>query len=148
MRDEQFKKAATRYKYKYWKHKREVICDDMKCQAPKKTVCDSKNCPSTQSSDMQPVKPAMKSEDLWLREPATKSHSGLYSDKNCHSTRYFRKISRRPIRLMCGDDKSCQTTLGSNMWPVQTKFNHMQLTELARCFNTNCYKMQSDPEKR
>ena len=64
LRDEWFKKPATMYKYKYKKHQGEVICDDKKCQAPSKTVCAGKNCPSTLSSVMQPVKPAMKNEDL------------------------------------------------------------------------------------
>ena len=49
---------------------------------------------------------------------------------------------------MCGDDKNCQTTQSSNIQPVQPRFNHMWLAEPARCFNTNCYKMKSDPEKR
>ena len=112
------------------------------------TVCEGKNCPSTQSSDMWPLKPAMKYEDLWLREPATKSSSSSCSDKSCHSTRCFKKIIRSPMRPMCGDDKNCQTTQSSNRWPVQPKFKHMQLAEPAICFNTRCYKMQSDPERR
>ena len=136
------------YKNKYKTYQGEFICDDKKCQAPKKTVCEGKNCPSTQSSVIWPVKPTMKNEDLQLREPATKSSSSLCSDKNCHSTRCFKKITRSLMRPMCGDDKNCQTTQSYNMCPLQPKFNHMQLAEPAKCFNSSCYKMQSDPEKR
>ena len=146
LKDKQFKKPATMYKYK--KYQGEVIFDDKKHEALKKTVCEGKNCSFTQSSFMQPVKSAIQNEDLQLRQPATKSSSSLCSDKNYHSTRCFKKITRGPMRLMCGDDKNCQTTQSSNMWPVWPTFNHMQLAEPARCFNTNCYKILSNPEKR
>ena len=52
------------------------------------------------------------------------------------------------MRPMCGDDENYQTTQSSNMQPLQPKFNHMWLAEPARCFNTSCYKIQFDLEKR
>ena len=130
-RDEQFKKPATMYKYKYRKHQGEVICDDKKCQAPMKTVHKGKNCPSIQSSVMPPVKPIMKNEDLWLREAARKSSSSLCSDKNCHSARCFKKITRCPMRPMCSDDENCQSA--QCMWPKKPSSPVRQV-----CNDKNC----------
>ena len=71
--DEQFKKPATMYKYKYKKHQEEVICYDKQCQETKQSVCEGKKCPSTQCSDRWPVKPVMKNKDVQSREPATET---------------------------------------------------------------------------
>ena len=109
--DEQFKKPATMYKYKYNKYHEEFISYDKQCQETKQSVCEVKKCPSIQCSDRKPV---MKNKDMMSRELATETKSSLCNDKNCQSTRCFKKFTRcvnakSPVRPMCNDDKNCQS---------------------------------------
>ena len=62
---------------------------------------DDKNCQGNQNINMWPVKPEM---DMWLPKPAI---TRLCSDKNCQSTRCFKK--RCPVRPMYVYDKNCQS---------------------------------------
>ena len=90
----------------------------------------------------------MKNEDVWSREPETETKSSLCSDKNCQSTRCFKKFTRcvntkSPVRPKPSDDKNCHSV--QFMWPVKPN-SDVQLTEPAVYSNTR--KMQSDPKKR
>ena len=77
-------------------------------------MCEGKKCPSTQCSERQPMKPIMKNKDVQSREPSTETKSSLCNDKNCQSTRCFKKSTRSvntksPVRLICNGDRNCQS---------------------------------------
>ena len=119
--DEQLKKPVTKYKYKYQKHQEQVICQDKQSQETEQTVCESQESPSTQCCNRQPVKQGMKNNDVQSKEPATETKSILCSDKQCHSTRCFKKFTRSdniqsPVRPKYTYDKNCQF-----MQPVKPK---------------------------
>ena len=79
--------------------------DDKKCQFTqfyKNPVCgDYKNCQSTQYNYMWSAKPKM---DMQSVEPAT--YKNLCGDKNCQSTRCYKKKSL--VTPVC-NDKNCQS---------------------------------------
>ena len=144
--DKQFKKPDKKYKYKYKKHQEQVFCQDKQSQETEQTVCEGQESPSTQYCNRQPVKPGMKNKDVWSKELATETMSSLCSDKQCQSTRCFKKFTRSdniqqsPVRPRNTDDKNCQLML-----PVKPKIV-VQLAKPAVYENTR--KMQSDPKKR
>ena len=77
---------------------------DHKCQS---TMFSDKNCQETKLIHMWSLKPE-KSSIKWLPKPAVPDqYKKLCSDKNCQSTRCYRK--KHPVRPMCGDDKNCQS---------------------------------------
>ena len=92
--DEWLKKAVTKYKYQYKKQEEQVICQDKQSQQTEQTVSEGQESPSTQYCNRQPVKPGMKNKDVQSKEPATKTKSSLCSDKQCQSTRCFKKFTR------------------------------------------------------
>ena len=56
-------------------------------------MCSDKNCQENQNTNMWQVKPQV---DMWSKEPAMQSsfkkkHVPLCSDKNCQSTRCYKK---------------------------------------------------------
>ena len=73
-----------------------------------KSVCNDKNCQSTQCVNMWT---AMKNNDMQSKEPAmqsnfNKKHVPLCNDKNCQSTRCCKK--KCLVIPVCGD-KNCQS---------------------------------------
>ena len=79
------------------------VHDDQMCQP---TVYSDKNCQGTKHIHMWPLKPE-NSSIRWLLKPAVPyQYKRLCSDKNCQSTRCFKK--KCPVRPVC-DDKSCQS---------------------------------------
>ena len=103
------KKSALKYKYK--KHHEQVICQDKKTQETDQFVCEGQKSPSTQFYNRQPVTLDMKNKDVWLRKVATETKSGLCNDKQCKSTRCFKKFTRytqSPVRPKYTDDKNFQ----------------------------------------
>ena len=85
-----------------------------------KFVCSEKNGQETKFIHMWPLKPEMKkSSNMQLPKPAVQyNYTGLCNDKNCQSTRCYKKKS--PMRPMCGDDKNCQENQTIHMWPVKS----------------------------
>ena len=83
---------------------------DKNCQS---TLCYDKNC---QCVHMQPVKPAMKSSNMWSVEPAILQSS--YKEKN--------QVKQESV---C-DDKNCQSTKSIHMWQVKSamKSSYMQVS--------------------
>ena len=66
-----------------------------------------KNCQETKLIHMWLLKPE-KSSIKWLLKPAVlDQYKRLCCDKNCQTTRCYRK--KCPVRPMCGDDKNCQS---------------------------------------
>ena len=107
-------------------------------------MCEGKESPSTQCCNRQPVKPGMKNKDMWSKEPATETKSSLCSDKQCQSTRGFKKFPRNdniqsPMRPKYTDDKNFQF-----MWPVKPK-SVVWLDKPA--VYEDIRKMQSNPRK-
>ena len=86
-------------------------------------LCDDKTCQVSRYVHMQPVKPAKKSNNLCLVEPAIQSScKRLCSDKNCQSTRSFKKMNQ-----VCGEEKNCQCT--QCMWPVKSASQMQSMTK-------------------
>ena len=111
--DEWLKKTAINYKYKYKKHQEQVICQDKQSQETEQTVYEGQESPSTQCCNRWSVKPGMKNKDVQAKEPATETKSSLCSNKQCQSTRCFKKFTRcdnvqSPVRPKYTDDKNCQ----------------------------------------
>ena len=78
-----------------------------------KEVLQNKNCSNVNIVNMRPQKPSWNHE--WSRKPATGTKSSLCRDRNCQSTRYFKKdtkhfYAKSPVKPRCGDDKNCQST--------------------------------------
>ena len=88
------KKPALKYKYKYKKHQEQATCQDKQSQETDQSVHEGQKSPSTQCYNRQPVKPGMKNKDVWLRKPATETRSSLCNDKQCQSTRCFKKCTK------------------------------------------------------
>ena len=119
--DEQVRKPVTKYKYTYQKHQEQVICQDKQSQKTEQTVCEGQESPCTQCCNRQPVKPGMKNKDVQSKEPTTETKLSLCNDKQCQSTRCFKKFTRSdniqsPVRPKYTDDKNCQF-----IWPVKPK---------------------------
>ena len=143
--DEWLKKPVTKYKYKHKKHQEQVICQNKQSQETEQTVCEGQESSSIQCCNRWPVKPGMKNKDIQSKEPATETKSSLCSDKQCQSTRCFKKFTRSdniqsPMRPKCTNDRNCQF-----MNPVKSK-SVVQLAKPAVYENTR--KMQSDSKKR
>ena len=85
-------------------------------------LCDDKNCQVSRYVHIWPVKPAKKSNNLQSVEPAIQSsYKKLCSDKNCPSTRCYKKMNQ-----VCGDDKNCQST--QYMQPVKSASQMQSMT--------------------
>ena len=128
----------------------EAVCADKKYQATKCYKKVDKNC---QITYMWPVKPEMK---IQSKEPAMqysfkKKHIPLCKDKNCESTRCYRKKS--PVRPMYDNDKNCQEIPNVKMrpkWPIShmqsvTKTSVMWLPKPA--MEQSTYKLNQDSKK-
>ena len=95
--------------YKKWdqvKLNQVSMNNNKNCQSPKfiKYVCSDKSCQENQDIIMQLVKPSI---DMHLPKPAIPyKYTRLCSDKNCQSTRCYKKKS--PVRPVC-DDNNCQS---------------------------------------
>ena len=96
------------------------------------TLCYDKSC---QCVHMQPLKPAMKSSNMWLAKPTVLQSNykkienqvkqeSVCDDKNCQSTKSAKSVC---------DDKNCQSTQCIHKWPLKSaiKYSHMQSVELA-----------------
>ena len=105
-------KPQSKYKKKDQVKANQVsMSDDKNCKLPKfiKSVSSDTNCKDNRNGNMWPVKLQM---DMQSKEPAMQSsfkkkYVPLCSDKNCQSTRCYKKKS--PKRPMCGDNKNCQS---------------------------------------
>ena len=90
----------------------ECTAYDKNCQS---SLCYDMNC---QCEHMQPMKPTMKSSNMWSVEPALLHSSykkknqvkqeSVCDDKNCQST-----------KSVC-DDKNFQSTKAIHTWPVKS----------------------------
>ena len=114
-------------------------------QETEQTVCEGQEIPSTQCCNRWPVKPGMKYKYVQSKAPATETKSSLCNDKQCQSTRCFKKFTRSdniqsPVRTMYTDGKNCQFNL-----PVKPK-SVVQLAKPAVCEDTR--NMQSNPKMR
>ena len=82
--------------------------DDKNCQSTKCYKKVDKNC---QTTNMQPVKPAMD-----IQSVTNTSYKRLCSDKNCQSTRCYKKKDQ--VKSVCSD-KNCQETNFYHMGPLK-----------------------------
>ena len=109
--DMQSNGSAVPIQYKMSKQQITAQEDDKNCQVTRcnkkknqlkqvKSMCFDRNC----QVNMRPVKPEI---DMQLPKPAIPyKYKRLCSDKNCQSTRCFKK--KCPVRPVC-DDKNCQS---------------------------------------
>ena len=96
-------------------------------------MCFDKNC----QVNMWPVKPEM---DVQSKEPQfifKKKHVPLCSDKNCQSTKCYRKKS--PVRTRCSNAKNCQSTMWPNK-PISNPAMEQSNPEDKNCQSTRCFK--------
>ena len=84
---------------------------------------DDRNCQVSRYVHMLLVKPAKKSNNLWSFKLAIQfSCKKLCSDKNCQSTRCYKKMNH-----VCGDDKNSQST--QCMQPVKSASQMLSMTK-------------------
>ena len=103
--------------------------DDKTCQS---IVCPDTNCQETPNIHIWPVKTAKESNYM---QSVTRSSNGksveltsykkMCSDKNCQSTRCYKKKSS--VTPMYGNDKNCQST--QNMKPKKSISNMQSVTK-------------------
>ena len=83
-----------------------------------KKVLKNKNCSNNNIVNMQLQRPSLNQENF--KKPVTKPNSSLCRDRNCQSTRCFKKATKdlytkSTEKPRCGDDKNCQSS--QFMWP-------------------------------
>ena len=132
------------------------MCDGKNCQSTKfikpgygdqncqYTVFSDKNCQDNKSVIMQPVKPQI---DMQSKEPAMQSsfkkkHVPFCNDKNCQSTRCYKKKNQVKQGIRCSD-KNLQEIPNVYMQPERpaAELNDMQSV-------TKSTMKQSNPEDK
>ena len=125
----------------------EAVFADKKYQATKCYKNVDKNCKIT---NMRTVKPEMHmwSKEHTMQSSFRKKHLPLCKDKNCQSTRCYRK--KNPVRPMYDNDKNCQEILNVQMRPKKP-ISHMlsvtktSVTQLPKpAMEQSIYKLNQD----
>ena len=104
---------------------KKIVFDDKKSSSTicyKNPVCSNKKCQDTRFT--WPVKPViyMQSKEAAMQSSFQKKHVLLCSDKNCQSTRCYRKKS--PARPMYGNDRNCQETKFTPILPLKPEMKN------------------------
>ena len=119
MRPEKSKHCAVRHRTGAQRRTKNVMLPhkpEIKLKKPGqptyKQVLQNKNCSNNNIANMQLQKPSLNQENM--KKPATKPKSSLCRDRNCQSTRCFKKATKclytkSPEKPRCGDDKNCQS---------------------------------------
>ena len=149
-------KRSNRPTIKYKKKNHVYMGEDQKCQVPisanqnckaenikgpvkPKKVSKNKNCSNNNIVNIQLQRPSLNQENF--KKPVTKPNSSLCRDRNCQSTRCFKKATKDSYKNStekprCGDDKNCQS---SQFMGPEKPTNAMQIKYPA----ANTRKMQS-----